>query len=100
MHLATARAILPVFQTTPSISLLRETGLLPAEITLDNIALRTAVRTRRLDPRHPLRIREEKSHSKPALSRFARACRSIPISEYFDPLANLPWELEKQSKIH
>lgn len=93
VHLATARAILPVYCTTPTASLLRESGLLPAEIALDNIAQKAAIRTYRLDPRHPLRLRREKSLSQPVLSRFARSCKNIPISENFDPLINPPWEV-------
>ncbi|KAI0993970.1 hypothetical protein K3495_g14214 [Podosphaera aphanis] len=43
VHRACARAILPVFRTTPSTALLRETGLSPAQIELDNIARRAAL---------------------------------------------------------
>ncbi|KAI1002799.1 hypothetical protein K3495_g5405 [Podosphaera aphanis] len=95
VHLAIAREILPVFRTIPSISLLRETGLLPAEVTLDNIAQRAAVRTRRIDPRHPLTQRGIASLSQPILFRFSRACSSILESEYFDPLINPLWVTEE-----
>ena len=44
-----ARVILPVFRTTPRAVLYRESGLNPAEVTLDIISRRAAIRTRRLD---------------------------------------------------
>ena len=53
--LAGARAVLPVFRTTPVSVLHRESGFSPPEIELDQIALLAAVRLRRLDPYHPLR---------------------------------------------
>jgi hypothetical protein len=53
--LAGARAILPVYRTTPVAALYRESGLLPPEIELDQLALLATVRIRRLDPYHPLR---------------------------------------------
>ncbi|KAJ6033763.1 reverse transcriptase [Penicillium canescens] len=52
-----ARAILPVFRTTPLPALYRESGLLPAEVELDYIATSATIRVRRLDPHHPLRKR-------------------------------------------
>lgn len=52
-----ARAILSVHRTTPTQALLREAGLNPVEIFLDNIARRAAVRTRRLDDLYPLYCR-------------------------------------------
>lgn len=52
-----ARAILPVYRTTPKIALFRESGLLAAELTLNIISRRAAIRTRRLDPFHPLFLR-------------------------------------------
>jgi hypothetical protein len=57
--LAGARAVLPVYRTTPVPVLYRESGLLPAEIELDYLAATTTVRLRRLDPYHPLRKRAE-----------------------------------------
>lgn len=95
VYLAVARSILPVFRTSPSSSLLRETGLSPAEITLNNISQRAALRIRRLDRYHPLALREKISLTQPALSRFSRSCRSIPDSENFDPLVNPPWVIKE-----
>ncbi|CCU77126.1 reverse transcriptase [Blumeria hordei DH14] len=84
VHLATARLILPVYRTTPSIPLLRKSGILPAEVALNNISQRAA--------------RGEASLSLPTLSRFSKTCRRIPASEYFDPLANPPWIIEEAKK--
>ncbi|EED11447.1 hypothetical protein TSTA_007370 [Talaromyces stipitatus ATCC 10500] len=50
-----ARAVLPVFRTTPKPVLYRESGFSPPEIELDQIALLATVCLRRLDPYHPLR---------------------------------------------
>ncbi|KAI0994881.1 hypothetical protein K3495_g13301 [Podosphaera aphanis] len=93
VHRAAARAVLPVYRTTPSAALFREAGLNPAELALNNISRRAAIRTRRLDPRHPLRLRVQNSLSSPALSRFARSHRGIPASEHINPIVNPPWEV-------
>ena len=98
VHLVTARLILPVYQTTASMPLFRESGILPAEIALDNISQRAAIRTHRLGPYHPPRQRVEASLSLPALSWFFRTCRNIPVSEYFDPSTNPPWIIEETRK--
>ncbi|KAI1005071.1 hypothetical protein K3495_g3142 [Podosphaera aphanis] len=92
VYTATARAIFPVYRTTPIAALLRETGLNSAEVALDDISRRAAIRTRRLDPRHPLFTRGQKSLNGIALTRFARTCRNIPASENNNPLLNPPWE--------
>ncbi|KAI0994497.1 hypothetical protein K3495_g13685 [Podosphaera aphanis] len=93
--LACARAILPVFRTTPSTALLRETGLSPAQIELDNIARRAAVRTRKLDSRHPLYIRSQASNLSRANSRLTRWCRAVTPSKQINPLASPPWEIKE-----
>ncbi|KAI1002862.1 hypothetical protein K3495_g5340 [Podosphaera aphanis] len=92
VYTATARAILPVYRTTPIAALLRETGLNSAEVALDDISRGAAIRTRRLDPHHPLFTRGQKSLNGLALTRFARTCRNIPASENNNPLLNPPWE--------
>ncbi|KAI1004570.1 hypothetical protein K3495_g3648 [Podosphaera aphanis] len=95
VHRACARAILPVFRTTPSTALMREAGISPAQIELDNIARRAAVRTRKLDSRHPLYMHSQASSSSPATSRFSRWCRTVPPSEQVDPLAHPFWEIKE-----
>jgi hypothetical protein len=49
-----ARAVLPVYRTTPTAALHRESGLLPPEIELNQLALLATTRLCRLDPYHPL----------------------------------------------
>ncbi|KAI0992436.1 hypothetical protein K3495_g15749 [Podosphaera aphanis] len=93
VYSAAARAILPAYRTVPSPALLREAGLPPAEIALDNISRRAAVRIRNLDPRHPLFRRGQKLLSTPALTRLARSYKQIPASEQFNPLLLPPWEI-------
>ena len=95
VYTTAARAILPVYRTTPTQALLREAGLNPAEIYLENIVRRSAVRTRRLDDRHPLRRRSTKLSTNQTLSRFAQSLESIPPSEFINPLAHPPWEIEE-----
>ncbi|KAI9034741.1 reverse transcriptase, partial [Aspergillus affinis] len=90
--LAGARAILPVYRTTPIPALYRESGLLPAEIELDYIAATATVRLRRLDPYHPLRKRAERvTRTGFQTSRFARRVLALPESEQLNPLQNAPW---------
>ncbi|KAI0999993.1 hypothetical protein K3495_g8202 [Podosphaera aphanis] len=93
VHRAAAGAILLVYCTTPSAVLFREAGLNPAELVLNNISRRAAIRTRRLNPHHSLRLRAQKSLSAPALSRFARSHRGIPASEQINPIVDPPWEV-------
>lgn len=89
---AAARAILPVYCTNPKAALLRESGLSPSEITLDNITRKYSIRTRRLDPYHPLYYRSHKANISPALTRISRSLQDILISEELDPLLYPPWE--------
>lgn len=89
---AAARVVLPVYRTTPTAALLRETGILPAKIALDNVTRRMAIRIRKIDPQHPLFLRGQESLLTPALTRFSRSYKEIPNSEQIDPLINPPWE--------
>jgi hypothetical protein len=94
--LAGARAVLPVYRTVPAAALHRESGLLPPEIELDQLALLSAVRLRRLDPYHPLRKRSERIRRTGfASSRFARQVLALPASECVNPLQNPPWLLQE-----
>ncbi|EED18955.1 conserved hypothetical protein [Talaromyces stipitatus ATCC 10500] len=87
-----ARAVLPVFRTTPISVLYRESGFSPPEIELDRIALPATVRLRRLDPYHPLRRRAEQvASSGRQTSRFARRILALPNSEQINPLQYAPW---------
>ncbi|APA15575.1 hypothetical protein sscle_15g103450 [Sclerotinia sclerotiorum 1980 UF-70] len=88
-----ARAILPVWRTTNTATLYRETGLRPPEIELDNMALTATVRTRRLDPYHPLVWRSEWIQENPNYfkTRYARCILSLPPSEQINPLVTPKW---------
>ncbi|POS87428.1 hypothetical protein EPUL_001522 [Erysiphe pulchra] len=57
-----ARAVLPLYKTTPIAALLREIGWAPAEAWLNRIQDRLAVRIAASDPWHPLRKRWDSSH--------------------------------------
>ncbi|KAI0997128.1 hypothetical protein K3495_g11059 [Podosphaera aphanis] len=84
--LSSARAILPVYLTTPTPILYRDAGLLP-DIELDVKLRQSSLRIHRLDPRHPLRRR--------AIWALSHGCRiyrlfgwafSLPKTEFLDPL--------------
>ncbi|KAF7139722.1 hypothetical protein CNMCM5793_007559 [Aspergillus hiratsukae] len=90
--LAGARAVLPVFRTTPVSVLHRESGLLAPQIELDQVASLATTRLRRLDPYHPLRKRARRIvRAGHPTSRFARRVLSLPISEQINPLRYAPW---------
>jgi len=96
-----ARAVLPVYRTTPIAALLKESQILPPEIQLDQISRTYAARTARLDPYHPIRKRADKvvRTGKPT-SRFARWVLSLPRAETVNPIAIPPWEvLEDRNAI-
>jgi ribonuclease HI/endonuclease/exonuclease/phosphatase family metal-dependent hydrolase len=100
--LAGARAVLPVYCTTPIAVLHRESGLLPPEIELNQLALAATTRLRRLDPSHPLRRRATKvtRHGHPT-SRFARRVLALPASEQVNPIRYPPWlPREPREVIH
>lgn len=59
-----ARAVLPVYKTTPTAALLRETGWGPAITWLNRFRDRLAVRIAATDPKHPLRRRWNSPHFK------------------------------------
>jgi ribonuclease HI len=90
--LAGARAVLPVFRTTPVPILHRESGLLPPQIELDQIASSASIRLRRLDPYHPLRKRAERiTRTGRPTSRFARRVLDLHKSEQINPIQYPPW---------
>lgn len=90
--LTCARAILPVYRTTPTPILFREAGLLPPEIELDKRCRKAILRAHRLDARHPLRrrVRWSKTQNRNT-SRLSRRAIEFPETEYIDPLINPPW---------
>lgn len=94
--LIAARAILPVYRTTPTGVLHRESGLPPPEITLNAQALAATICIRRLDTRHPLfgRAKELLALDRP-ISCFARRVLALPCSEYLDPIHLPPWQLQE-----
>jgi ribonuclease HI len=90
--LTSARAVLPVYRTTPTAALHRESGLPPPEISLNTQALAATVCLRQLDQGHPLHRRAKRvlTLARPT-SRFARRVLALPQSESTDPLAHPPW---------
>jgi hypothetical protein len=80
--LAAAQAVLSVYRTTPIAVLHRESGLLPPEIELDQLATLATVRIRRLDLYHPLYRRANKiTRLGVPTSHFARRILALPALE-------------------
>jgi hypothetical protein len=92
--LAGAKAVLPVYRTTPTAALHRESGLLPSEMELNQLALLATTRLCRLDPYHPLQkwAKNVARLGRPT-SRFACRVLALPNSELANPLKNPPWLL-------
>jgi hypothetical protein len=80
-----ARAILPAYRITPTPALLKESGILPAEIELNKLSRTYAARTARLDSYYPLHIRAVKVRitGRPT-SRFARQILALPLAEHIN----------------
>jgi ribonuclease HI len=90
--LISARAILPVYKTTPTAVLYRESRLRPPEIELDLISQTYGARTARLDPQHPLRKRANRITSRNTRdTRLARLILSLPRAEIVNPILRPPW---------
>lgn len=79
-----ARAVLPVYRTTPAAVLMRETGWGSAEAWLNRIRNRYVTRVAAADPRHPMRRRWNSS-------RFRWSRREIDI-ELAIPSSTPPWD--------
>ncbi|KAK0369583.1 RNA-directed DNA polymerase from transposon x-element [Colletotrichum limetticola] len=88
---AAARAILPVWRTTPTSSFLRDAGLPSAQVALEGVRLRAAVRLQRIDRRHPLvaRLSQQGQHQtrlqlvqckEEAAKAFERWLKTVPES--------------------
>ncbi|KAI0992665.1 hypothetical protein K3495_g15520 [Podosphaera aphanis] len=90
--LTSARAILPVYRTTPSAALFRVAGLPPPLIELDRRVRAAVLRIHKLDPRHPLRRRAQwVDKYNRRVSRLSGWILSLPTIEYIDPLVLPPW---------
>ncbi|KAI0999349.1 hypothetical protein K3495_g8847 [Podosphaera aphanis] len=89
---ASARAIFPVYRTTPITALRRETGIPSPEIALDGHCRAALVRQRRLDSRHPLlRCANIVSRLNRPTSGFARQILALPCPEQIYSIAVPPW---------
>ncbi|APA06564.1 hypothetical protein sscle_02g013340 [Sclerotinia sclerotiorum 1980 UF-70] len=100
--LTCAKAILPVYKTTNTAVLYEEAKLRPSEIELNLASQTYAVRTFRLDPYHPLRIRAKsmikaKDQNRTVDTRLSSFITALPKAEYINPLAFPSWE-HKESR--
>lgn len=97
---SSARAILPVFCTTPTAALLKEAGVLPPEIQLNLHAQAYAARTARLDPYHPLRQRVVRIlRTRKPSSRLARWILALPPTEAVNPIQEPPWAVREDRNL-
>ena len=78
---------------TLTAALLKEAGILPPEIQLNQASQSFTARTARLNPYHPLRERAEKilQTHKPS-SQLARWILALPMAEVINPIIKPPWE--------
>lgn len=89
---ASARAILPVWRTTPVPILLREAGIPNASAWLKYITQRHALRIHRLDRHHPLSVRvRHLPQVSLVTTRLSRALDTIPETEQVHPDTRPPW---------
>jgi len=95
-----ARAILPAYRTTPMPALLKEAGILPAEIELDKLSQTFAARTSRLDPQYPLHLQSVTvCKTRQPTSRFACQILALPLAEQVNPIKWPPWEPHEDRKL-
>ncbi|KAI0999638.1 hypothetical protein K3495_g8559 [Podosphaera aphanis] len=85
-----ARAILPVYKTTPIAALLREVWLKPAHILLEEIRLNSAVRLATADSFHPLVKRSNDSRALTRLVMKAKLVASFPRPRLEPPSYRVP----------
>ena len=91
-----ARAILPVYRTTPISALYREAGLLPLEVELDSRSRMATLHTHRFDTRHPLKRRVSWVQTREIrVSRFSGWALNFPKTENIDPLVQPPWSAKE-----
>lgn len=85
---------LPVYKTTPTAALHRETAIPPIEVILDQRRLGLSARARRLDDRHPLWRRANRQRKHKTDTRLLRTVNTlqgvIGTIEHVDPLASSP----------
>ncbi|KAI0998678.1 hypothetical protein K3495_g9516 [Podosphaera aphanis] len=83
--LSLARAILPVYKTTPTAALLREAWLKPAHILLEETRLRSATRLAAADVFHPLAKRSNNPHAHTRLTEKLQLVSSFPRPRLVSP---------------
>ena len=94
------RAILPAYWMTPMPALLKEAGILPAEIELDKLSRTFAARTSRLNPQHPLRLWSVMVRkTRQPTSRFACQIIALPPAKQVNPIKWPPWEPREDRKL-
>jgi hypothetical protein len=92
---------LPIYYITTILALLKESGILPAEIKLDKLSRTFAARTARLDLYYPLWKRAERIHrSNQPTSWFAHRILALLRAERVNPITEPPWTVhEDQNTI-
>ncbi|KAI0999727.1 hypothetical protein K3495_g8468 [Podosphaera aphanis] len=85
-----ARAILPVFRTTPTPALLREVCLKPAHILLEEVRLRSAVRLAAADSFHPSVRRSNDPRAHTRLTEKLKLVPRFPRPQLLPPSYKAP----------
>lgn len=91
------RTILPVYRTTPSAVLHRETAIPPVGLLLDQCVALFSLRLNRLDSYHPLMARRTDPNPRVWPSRFTRLAAICSTTEHISPLINPPWSSVRSS---
>lgn len=87
------RGTLPVYHTTPTPVLHRETAIPPMEIILDQRSASARLRAYRIDNRHPVHRRLFRVRAFPSYTRLLRAHPPwLEGLELVDPLSHPPWQ--------
>lgn len=88
---------LPVYRTTRTAVLHRESAILPMELLLDQGRRSLAIRIHQLDTQHPLHLRVMHQPSRYISTRLLRAVdlKNFHRIEQVDPLSSSPWDSHK-----
>ena len=91
---------LPVYRTTRTAVLHRESAIPPMELLLDQRRRSLAIRVHQLDTQHPLHLRVTHQPSRYISTRLLRAVdlKNFHLIEQVDPLLSSPWDSNPEPK--
>ncbi|RAL59055.1 hypothetical protein DID88_008973, partial [Monilinia fructigena] len=97
--LLAVRGVLPVWRTTPTVTLYRDAGIPSAEAMLEEAKLRFALRIQTVDEAHPL-VRRITPPSSPAAEARAQGRWPRPRSRGWGPVPTGPQAYSQASTLH